>query len=303
MAAVLTSLPSAGRLALPRNRLGLAIALSIAVHALLMAVRFVPPLTPLASPADSQLEVVLLNATNGVVPIKADVLAQVSSEGGGDRETGRAKSPLPADARAADGDALIEQRARVEELEAQQRRLLALVPRPERVLDAVGRTDATGDTSEEAREEQAAIRRMQAQIDRNVEDYNKRPKRLTYGINALGVSYARYVDAWAARIERIGTERFPPEARGKQYDTLVVLAEIDKHGNVVDVRIPQKSKYPALNRAAREIVLAGQPYDRFTPEMAKSGDILQIVRTWSFTNGALETVAAANTEAAPAGAR
>lgn len=303
MAAVLTSLPPPKRLALPRNRLGLAIALSLAVHAVLLAVRFVPPLTPLASPADSQLEVVLLNATNGVAPIKADVLAQVSSEAGGDRETGRAKSPLPADARATDGDALIEQRARVEELEAQQRRLLALVPRPERVLDAVGQADASGDTSAEARDEQIAIRRMQAQIDRNVEDYNKRPKRLTYGINALGVSYARYVDAWAARIERIGTERFPPEARGKQYDTLVVLAEIDKHGNVVDVRIPQKSKYPALNRAAREIVLAGQPYDRFTPEMAKSGDILQIVRTWSFTNGALETVAAANTEAAPAGVR
>lgn len=303
MAAVLTSLPSAGRLTLPRNRLGLAIALSLAVHAVLLAVRFVPPLTPLASPADSQLEVVLLNATNGVAPIKADVLAQVSSEAGGDRETGRAKSPLPADARATDGDALIEQRARVEELEAQQRRLLALVPRPERALDAVGQADASGDTSAEARDEQIAIRRMQAQIDRNVEDYNKRPKRLTYGINALGVSYARYVDAWAARIERIGTERFPPEARGKQYDTLVVLAEIDKHGNVVDVRIPQKSKYPALNRAAREIVLAGQPYDRFTPEMAKSGDILQIVRTWSFTNGALETVAAANTEAVPTSAR
>jgi protein TonB len=277
------------------------VGLSLAVHVALLAVRFVAPAVPLATPADSRLEVVLLNATNHTAPIKAEVLAQVSNEGGGDREVGRARSPLPAESRAADGDALAEQRARVEDLEAQQRRLLALVPRPEQVLDQPGRADALGAASAEALEDQAAIKRMQAQIDRAVEDYNKRPKRLTYGINAQGVAYARYVDAWAARIERIGTERFPIEARGKQYDSLVVLAEIDKHGNVIDVRIPQKSKYPALNRAAREIVLAGQPYERFSPEMAKSGDILQIVRTWTFTNGALATVAAA--EAAPASPR
>ena len=136
-----------------------------------------------------------------------------------------------------------------------------------------------------------AIERLQAQVDRQISDYNKRPKRLTYGVNAKGVSYARYVDEWAERIERIGTDRYPQEARGRMYDTLICTVEIDRHGNVVDVVINKPSKYPVLNRAVRQIVHAGAPYSRFTPEMAREGDILQIVRTWSFTNKGLETTA------------
>src|SRR5690606_31272780 len=40
-----------------------------------------------------------------------------------------------------------------------------------------------------------------------------RPKRLTYGIDAVGASYARYVRDWTARIEQLGTDHYPPEAR------------------------------------------------------------------------------------------
>ncbi len=145
------------------------------------------------------------------------------------------------------------------------------------------------DSGADARDAQSAIARLQAQIDRQISDYNKRPRRLTYGINAVGVSYARYVEDWATKIERIGTERYPPEARGRIYDSMVITVEIDKHGNVVDVIINEKSRHEVLNRAVRAIVLAGAPYERFPPEMAREGDILQIVRTWSFTNDALAT--------------
>ena len=133
--------------------------------------------------------------------------------------------------------------------------------------------------------------RLQAQIDKQISDYNKRPKRLTYGINAVGVSYARYVEDWAARIEKIGTERYPPEARGKLYDSLIITVEIDRDGNVVDVIVDKPSKHAALNQAGRRIVLAGAPYPRFSEAMAREGDILQIVRTWNFTRGGLETEA------------
>ena len=135
----------------------------------------------------------------------------------------------------------------------------------------------------------AVIARLQAQIDRQISDYQKRPKRLTYGVNAIGVSYARYVEDWAARIEKIGTERYPSEARGKLYGALIITVELDRHGNVVDVIIDRPSRHEALNRSVRQIVLAGAPYAPFTEQMAREGDILQIVRTWTFTNGSLET--------------
>lgn len=283
-----------GRTAFSDRPLAFAVAVSLLLHGLVMFIRFAPPLPVRFAPSDPRLEVVLVNAKTPNRPLNPEVLAQVDMEGGGEHDSGRATSPLPAEARAEDGTALQRQRARVEELQQEQRRLLALAqgstgaPETERTPAERPRPQA-----EDREDTEAVIARLQAQIDKQIADYNKRPRRLTYGVNAVGVNYARYVDDWAQRIEKIGTQRYPPEARGRMYDSLVITVEIDKHGNVVDVIINKKSRYDALNRAIKQIVYAGAPYERFSPEMAREGDILQIVRTWTFTNNTLETKAVA----------
>lgn len=261
---------------------------SLVLHAGMMAVRFTAADPQRFLPAESQLEVVLLNASTRNKPVKAEVLAQVDMEAGGDRDKGRARSPLPVSPKPRDGEVLEQQQARLKQLEAEQQRLIALNNRNEQAARTNPQQEqaATGGDQEALKRQMA---RMQAQIDRQLEDYAKRPKRLTYGVNATGVNYARYVNAWADRIEKIGTDRFPAEARGKMYDALTVTVELDKYGNVVDVLVNKKSRFEALNRVVREIVLAGAPYDPFTAEMKKDGDILQIVRTWTFTNGSLRT--------------
>jgi protein TonB len=290
------------RRVVPRDRLLFAIAVSVLLHLLILLMRFAPPAPLKFKPIDPQLEVVLLNARTEARPAAPEVLAQVDMVGGGDRDQGRARSPLPAREQALDGDALTVQRERVAELEERQRRLLAMSSGQPAPVDAERPGRATPQPpGADDQSVDAAIARLQAQIDKQISDYNKRPKRLTYGVNAVGVSYARYVDDWAARIEKIGTERYPPEARGKLYDSLISTVEIDKHGNVVDVIINRRSKHEALNRAVRQVVLAGAPYPPFTPEMAREGDILQIVRTWTFTNDSLETAAYASGEAGAAG--
>lgn len=260
---------------------------SLVLHAGMMAVRFTAADPQRFLLAESQLEVVLLNASTRNKPVKADVLAQVDMEAGGDRDEGRARSPLPVSPAPRDGEVLEQQQARLRQLEAEQQRLIALNNQNEQAARTNPQQEQAANSEHEELKRQMA--RMQAQIDRQLEDYAKRPKRLTYGVNATGVNYARYVNAWADRIEKIGTDRFPAEARGKMYDALTVTVELDKYGNVVDVLVNKKSRYEALNRVVREIVLAGAPYDPFTAEMKKDGDILQIVRTWTFTNGSLRT--------------
>ncbi|MEK9775871.1 MAG: hypothetical protein VW339_06975 [Quisquiliibacterium sp.] len=276
-----------------RDPLSVGVLASVFLHGLLLALKFAPPEPVRFAPADSRLEIVLLNAQTRARPLKAEVLAQVDMSAGGDRDSGRARSPLPALERMTDGIDLRVQRRRIEQLEEQQRRLLALAGKPEIApAQKSAPTDKAARTAgQDERDIDTAIARLQAQIDKQISDYNKRPKRMTFGVNAIGVAYARYVDAWAAKIERIGTERYPPQARGMMYDALIITVEIDRHGNVVGVIINRKSRYEPLNRAVREIVYAGAPYDRFPPEMAREGDILQIVRTWTFTNGALSTEA------------
>lgn len=289
MAAVLPRLP--GPL---REPLALGVAASVLLHAVVLALRFVPPDPVRLMPQDSRLEVVLLNARTSQRPEKADVLAQVDMSAGGEHDQGRARSPLKAEREAVDSTELVEQRRRIQELEEQQRWLAALargkdpIPPPERAVPAP-RPPFSGDAPNDV---ERAIARLQAQIDKQISDYNKRPKRLTFGVNATGVAYARYVADWAARIERLGTERYPPQARGRLYGSMLITVEIDRHGNVIDVILNRKSPHEVLNRAVRDIVYAGAPYEPFPAEMAREGDILQIVRTWTFTREGVATEAA-----------
>lgn len=275
------------------RRLGLAVAVSLGLHAVLLSTRFVAPDPARIASRDSPLEVVLLNATNRTVPLAPDVLAQVSMQAGGEHDRGRAASWLPLEQPRADGQERAAHPVRAKLADPTEARsgttMLALAQQPDGMVDSHAVDSAADGEVADAADTTQTIASLQAQIARDIEAVSKRPKRLTFGVNAVGVTYARYVEAWADRIERLGTQHFPSDARGRLYDSLVVLAEIDRHGKVVSVRIPRKSRHEALNRAARDIVLAGQPYDRFTPEMAEHGDVLQIVRTWTFTNGALET--------------
>ncbi len=273
-----------------RDPLAVALLASLVLHAIVMFARFSPPIQTLLNPADSRLEVILLNARTLNAPLAPEVLAQVNQEGGGENERGRARSPLPAETAAQDGTVIVPKRSQIEQLEARQRELMAMARGPQSYVVPDASKDATP-TPEGADSEaiQSVLSRMQAEVEKNIEDYNKRPKRLTFGINAVGVNYARYVSDWASRIEQIGTEHYPPESRGRHYDSLIITAEIDRNGKVVDVVINKKSKFESLNRAVKKIIYAGQPYERFTPEMARDGDILQIVRTWTFTNDGLET--------------
>jgi protein TonB len=273
-----------------KDPLTVGIAISLFLHLALMMVRFAPPDPLKFIPSESQLEVVLLNAQTKQAPLAPEVLAQVNMEAGGDRDSGRSRSPLPAESMAKDGEVLLEQQARMKQLEEEQQRLMAVAVGPSTQLEKPPVTTEPAQSEvPNADETKEQIARLQAQIDRQIEDYSKRPRRLTYGVNAVGVKYARYVDAWADTIEQIGTDRFPIEARGKMYDSLIITVEIDRFGNVVDVLINKKSRFESLNRVIKQIVYAGAPYAPFSDEMRKEGDILQIVRTWTFTNNSLKT--------------
>lgn len=277
-----------------RDPLAIGVLVSLLLHGLLFALRFSPPSAPKPAPTDSQLEVVLLNARTEARPSRPDALAQVDMSAAGDRDAGRATSPLRADLRSAEGADTVEQRRRARELLDQQRRLLTAARSRQPSVDPGAAQDPQRSPAQgvDAQDTERVIARMQAQIERQIAEGGKRPKRLTYGVNAIGVSHARYVADWAAKVERVGTEHYPPEARGRLYDALLITVEIDRDGNVVEVVINKPSRHEALNRAVRRIVLAGAPYARFTPEMAAQGDTLQIVRTWTFTNDALATRAA-----------
>lgn len=272
----------------------MALLVSVVVHACLLVVRFVAPETFRLKPADPDLEIILVNAKSESRNHKAEALAQVALEGGGDQAEGRAKSPLPPTAQIEEGDALQQKQRRVAELEEQQRQLMAQARAArqavQQVLDKKEERHADAPTSGDDLLENAKLMARQfAQIDRQVEDYNKRPRRHNFAPSTSEYKFAQYVENWRQKIERIGSLNYPEAARGKYYGQLILTVNIKADGTVERVDIDRSSGVEILDQAALRIVRMGEPYAKFPPDMRKDTDILAITRTWIFSNDALAT--------------
>lgn len=89
------------------RKLSIAIMVSVAVHAALLALRFGALEAFKFKPTDPGLEMILVNARHDRAPLKADVfwLRLISmADGGGNAAEGRAKSLLPDLQQSTDGD-------------------------------------------------------------------------------------------------------------------------------------------------------------------------------------------------------
>lgn len=270
--------------------LPIAIAVSIIVHIGVLLIKFVPPDAKLLENLTPPLEVVLVNSKSKSKPIKADALAQANLDGGGNTEADRrAKSNLPAvtEDKATSEVTLVAKR--VEQLEEETKRLLAQLksgytadpPSPKQKrqqLEAKGKDESDIDLSK------LEIARLEAQIAKQWEQYQKLPKRKFIGARTEEAAYAEYVDQWREKIERIGTRNFPDEARRRGiFATLLLTVSIRANGTVESVEIDRSSGYPFLDRAAKRIVEMSAPFPPFPERIRQEYDILSITRNWSFT--------------------
>ena len=267
--------------------LALALSISIVLHAIVLSVQFrLPDSMPRLAP--SQLDVVLVNSKTRSKPDDPDVHAQANLDGGGDTDlTRRPKSPFPVLQSTERGADLKRTQRQLKELEARQQQLASQQSR-ERVTDAEpkSRSDTRAPPSgAELSEAALVIARMEAQIARQIEEYNKRPRKTFVGARAAEVRYALYAEDWRQKIERIGNLNYPESARGKIYGSLRLSVSINHDGTVAGMDLEQSSGQKILDAAAQRIVQIGAPYARFPADIRKDTDILVITRTWHFARG------------------
>ncbi|NYT36169.1 TonB family protein [Allopusillimonas soli] len=284
-----TTLPGAHT---PRNDyLAIALVLSVAIHGALLALRFATPQRPPAQPRN--LEVTLVNARSERMPLQPKVLAQQQLDGGGEVEEGYAASPLPRTAnQTPDEIVLAALRRRQAQLEAEQRRLYTRLLAREQVLSARRRPDSQGQSGEQGEDERdqesAVINARISAIKDRIDRYNARPRRQFVGPSAARVDYAAYVEAWRKKIELIGTQHYPQEARGKVYGSLRITVYIRSDGTLDHFDIERPSQHAILNLAASRIVQLAAPFAPLPPSIAHEAQILAITRTWNFVNQQLE---------------
>lgn len=269
----------------------MALTVSIGLHLTFLAIRFVDPEAFRVRSTDPPLEIILVNAKSEARPREAQALAQANLDGGGSHDQGRRSSPLPNSFEMRDGDSLDSAKRLVQQLEEEQRKLLAslkesLEMRPLPVQEATERPPQPGSEAEESTRQ---LTRAQAEIAQQISDYQKRPRRHHFMPSASEYRFARYVEDWRARVEKIGNEHYPDEARGKLYGALRMTVSVRRDGTLVDAVVDRSSGSPVLDRAARRIVSMAAPFPPFPPDIARDTDILEITRTWVFTNDQLAT--------------
>jgi periplasmic protein TonB len=272
--------------------LGAAIGLSLALHAGLLSVHFKFPDSLGWKRSSAPLEVVLVNARTKERPAKADVLAQANlNRGGTVDERRRAKTPLPVTEPRNPGKDLADAQRRQRSLEAEQQELVAQaraaqtrVPAPSPTQPGVEEPGAQPSGRDLADLALAAMR-LQAQIDRQIEEYQKRPRKKFIGANAAEYRFAQYEEDWRAKVERVGTLNYPAEARGRIYGNLRLTVTIRPDGSVESIELDRSSGLKVLDAAAFKIVRMATPFAAFPPDIKRDTDLLVITRTWFFGQG------------------
>lgn len=278
---------------LPLTPLTIAVAVSVAAHAALLAVHFVAPDAFKLNPVDPGLEVILVNAKHARAPLKADALAQADLDGGGNADTGRAASPLPDLRRIENGDSVKALQRRITELqELQQNELTKVAPSNFNAVPvtAKDKPDPTRN-GDDALDTTKAIARRAAEIAERIQDENKRPKKTSITPSTRAVGYAQYYKNMQKKVEDIGTLNFPQKNGKKLYGELVVYIPVFQDGTIYakeGVRIERSSGNPDLDKAAVAIVRQAAPFGKFPPNMLSKDkdDLWVIITTFKFTREA-----------------
>jgi protein TonB len=128
--------------------------------------------------------------------------------------------------------------------------------------------------------------RLEAQIAKDLDAYQKRPKRRFIGARAEEYRFARYVEDWRLKVERIGNLNYPEAARSqKLYGSLLLTTGIRADGSIESIVVERSSGKRVLDLAAAHIVQMAGPYSPFPPDIRRDTDILYITRTWTFAPG------------------
>ena len=271
------------------DRFAVSIMMALALHAfILLGIGFVLDFKPLTHPLET-LDVVLVNWRSESKPDEADFLAQASQQGGGESteaerpsQENTGASPGPAEGEdpldqqeqmSSVADAAREQ-ILVENDEAEFTQQITQIEQPEPPLPSAALL----------MQESMSMAKLQPGIQRDRESQSKLPRRKWISANTREYEFAAYMQAWVAKVERVGNLNYPEEVRRlKLTGDLVMTVGINVDGSVESIDIQRSSGKPQLDQAATRIVRLAGPYSPLTEHINSTVDVLHITRTWRFS--------------------
>ena len=274
------------------DRLSVTMVFAVLAHAvLILGVSFTYAEPDLLDNLPS-LDVILVQRKSETPPEDADYLAQASQVGGGTSpDQVRPQSPITGQVPKPDPGLAPVPLAPANPTPREQVRPDVLTSRSAatkiaRSTEQKPVPDRAQPTAEELLQRSMEIARLEAEIGRELQAYAKRPRRKFISANTREFEFASYMQAWVAKVERIGNLNYPAQARRQKLEgSLVLTVAIRRNGVIENIEVVQSSGYPVLDDAAIRIVRLGAPYAPLPERIRDSVDILHITRTWQFLPG------------------
>ena len=271
------------------DRMAVSMMLALALHAvILLGVGFVMDFKPLTHPLET-LDVVLVNWRSESTPDEADFLAQASQQGGGEStevskpsQENTGASPGPAEG--ADPMDQMEQSSEVADADREQVLLEDDNSAFSQQITSIEQPDDPLPSAATLMQESMTMAKLQPGIQRDRKSQSKLPRRKWISANTRAYEYAAYMQAWVAKVERVGNLNYPEEIRRlKLTGDLVMTVGINLDGSVEILDITRSSGLPQLDQAAARIVRLAGPYSPLPDYIQTDVDVLHITRTWRFS--------------------
>ena len=282
------------------DRLGVSVFGSFLVHmVVILGVTFtLPKLRDL--PGLPTLEITLVQTASDKRPQNPEYLAQANQDGGGDSDASDiAKNPLPVREispvnrdyptfQSVPQKRVKSEREQTKELSRQDdRKIKAQETKPEKKNLQLQPPNLGLMARAEIQEESS---RLNAEISRTWQEYQKRPRHKFLNARTQEYKYAAYMDAWRAKVERIGNLNYPEDAKRLHLTgNLLLDVALNADGSINSVSVRRSSGQRVLDDAAIHIVELAAPFAPFPPEIRADTDVLHITRTWKFNESGLSS--------------
>ena len=271
------------------DRFAVSVLMALGLHAvILLGVGFVVDFKPLTHPLET-LDVVLVNWRSESKPDEADFLAQATQQGGGEstEATRPSQEYTGASPGLADGDDPLNQQEQASSVaDAEREQILIEDDSSEfsQQITSIEQPEPPLPSAAELMQESMAMAKLQPGIQRDRESKSKLPKRKWISANTREYEFAAYMQAWVAKVERVGNLNYPEEIRRLMLvGDLVMTVGINLDGSVESIDIQRSSGYPQLDQAATRIVRLAGPYSPLPEHISATVDVLHITRTWRFS--------------------
>ncbi len=273
------------------DRLVVAIFLATLIHAIMIfGVRFRFP----HAHASHVMEVTLATHRSLRPNPKADFLAQATQEGSGQLKEARViQSPEQSPFHDAKIQETTPMQQQHEQTEDQEQRVTTRGA-SRKVSDLLARRqtqEVAGIKDQNSETQTQEIASLEARLAAHRQAYARMPRVST--VSSVSTRYdldAAYIDAFRRKIELVGNEYYPAQARLLHLSGSVrLMVTLDVDGRVVQIETLKRSGSAILDAAAERSVWAAQPFQPFPAALRKKSDILRIIRTWKYDDRLIST--------------